>query len=166
MSIKGKTVVVTAALALGAVPAYAAGAPSSTPPGYNGSTNPGTQQQPANTPPGYNGSNNPGSTQSGSHQGQGSQPASFPGTANPPTTNAVGLNCLKQGFPPNTSTFRACVKAGVAAIRASHSASARAAARSACKKQHFHGKPAPGARRNAYGACVSAAMSSIRSARH
>jgi hypothetical protein len=163
MSIKAKTAALTAGFALAAAPAYGAGQqPSQTPPGYDGTTNPGTQFQPSSTPPGYNGTTNPGTTQV-----QSSQPTSFPGQANPPSAaKAVGLQCLKQNFLPNTSAFRDCVKAGVAAIKASHTHSATTAAKSSCKKQHFHGKPSSGEHRSAYGACVAAALSAIRASHH
>jgi hypothetical protein len=168
MSIKIKTAALTAGFALAAVPAYGAGQqPSQVPPGYDGSANPGSQYQPSSTPPTYNGTNNPGSTQQSSQNQNNSQPTSFPGQANPPSrAKAVGLQCLKQNFLPNTSAFRDCVKAGVAAIRASHTESAKTAAKSSCKTQHFHGKPASGEHRSAYGACVAAALSSIKSTHH
>src|SRR5437764_1463626 len=105
MSIKRKTAALTMGFALVAAPAaYGAGQqPTQTPPGYNGSTNPGTQYQPSSTPSGT-----PQQTQSSS------QPTSLPGNANPPSAaHAVGLQCLKQDFLPNTSAFRDCVKAGV-----------------------------------------------------
>ena len=149
MSFKIKaTAALTAGVALVAVPAYGAGQqPSSTPPGYNGTTNPGTQYQPTTTPPGYNGSTNPGTTQAATTSTDGN-------TSEPSNDHALAVQqcaSFKTNFKVNKSAFGKCVSAVELSLRTNTSATQ--ACRSVRLSHTRHDKQA----RSDFRACVLAA---------
>ena len=129
----------TMGAAVVAVPAYGAGQqPSSTPPGYNGTTNPGTQHAPTTTPP-----TTPQSTNSTDGN-----------TSEPSNAHALAVQqcaAQKTNFKVNKSAFGKCVSAVELSLR-THS-SATQACKSVRLSHTRHDKQA----RSDFRACILAA---------
>jgi hypothetical protein len=105
MSFTIKTVAVAAGMALAAVPAYgAAGPPSSTPPGYDASNNPGTQHQPTTIPP-QQANTNAGGANTNANDGNTSQPSNAHALA------VQQCASFKTNFKVNKNAFGKCVAA-------------------------------------------------------
>jgi hypothetical protein len=127
----------TAGAAVVAVPAYGAGQPSSTPPGYNGTTNPGTEHVPTTNPAATN-------TNTGTDGN----------TSEPSNAHALAVQqcaAQKTNFKENKSAFGKCVSAVELSLRTHSSAS------TACKSVRLshtrHDKQA----RSDFKACILAA---------
>ena len=153
MHFRTKTAVLTAGLALVAVPAYGAGQqPSSTPPGYDGSTNPGTQYQPTTIPPGYNGTSNPG-TQNANTNASGPN-ANDGNTSQPSNPHALAVQQCegqKTNFKENKSAFGKCVSAVQLSLISNKSAKQACASKRLSRTRH------DGQARSDFKACVLAA---------
>ena len=143
-----RTAAVVAGMALAAVPAYgAAGPPSSTPPGYDGSTNPGTQHQPASIPP-QQANTNGGAANT--NAGNTSQPSS------PHALAVQQCASFKTNFKVNKNAFGKCVAAVQQSLISNTSPT------QACKSERLsrtrHDKQA----RSDFKACVLAATKAQR----
>jgi hypothetical protein len=153
MSFRIKTAALTAGLALVAVPAYGAGQqPTATPPGYNGSNNPGTQQQPTTVPPGYNGTSNPG-TQNANTNASGPN-GNAGNTSQPSNPHALAVQqCAaeKTNFKENKSAFGKCVSAVQLSLITNASPS------QACRSKRLSRTKHDGQARSDFKACVLAA---------
>lgn len=155
--LRSKTAALATGVALIAVPAVASAAgqqPTSTPPGYNGSSNPGTQYQPASTPPSYDGSNNPGAENQPAPNYDGSN---NPGTAHVPTNSqarALGVKECQQyktNFKSNRSAFGRCISAVAMSLRSDKTPA------QACKDKRLSRTRHDGQARSDFKACVLAA---------
>jgi hypothetical protein len=162
MSIKIKTAAVTAGFALMAVPAYGAGQqPTSTPPGYNGSTNPGTQYQPTSTPPGYNGSTNPGTQNQPGFNG--STNSSTPNTPSQSQARALGVKecqSFKTNFKDNKQAFGKCIAAVAQSIHSNTTPAQACSSKRLSKSKH------DGQARSDFKACVLAATKAQHAVQH
>ena len=128
------TVALVAGAALVAVPAYGAGQPTTIPPGYNGSTNPGTTQ-----------AGTTGATPTTSKDGNTSQPSNAHALA------VQQCASFKNNFKTNKNAFGNCVSAVQLSLR-THT-SATQACRSVRLSHTRHDKQA----RSDFRACILAA---------
>jgi hypothetical protein len=150
MSIKVKTAALTAGIALVAVPAYGAGQqPTTTPPGYDSTTNPGTTYQPTTTPPGYDGTTNPGTTQVQTNAGNTSEPT------NPHALAVQQCASFKTNFKTNKSAFGKCVSAVELTLKGSGTPAQECRSKRLSKTKH------DSQARSDYRACVLAATKAL-----
>jgi hypothetical protein len=148
MTLKAKTASLAAGIALMAAPAlaYAAGQqPSTTPPGYNGTTNPGTTHVPATTPPDNNGADNPGT----SH---------VPSNAQARALGAKECQQFKTNFKTNKSAFGKCISAVAKSLRSDSTPA------EACKAKRLSRVRHDGQSRSDFKACVLAATKANKAA--
>lgn len=152
MRIKTSIAALTAGVALVAVPAYGAGEqPSTTPPGYDGTTNPGTTYEPTSVPPSYDGTTNPGTTQVQTNAGAND-------TNEPTNPHALAVQqCAqyKTNFKENRSAFGRCVAAVQTTLKGTSSPS------QACRSKRLSKTRHDGQARSDYRACVLAATKAL-----